>query len=148
MIDIGYLGEALPETTVNSLLLCHATSGCDTTSRFFGFCKIHLSKSNILEKMPTSTAEFYCRQQTVDRVVEAGTNIMIAMYAKFGKFTETSLLTLDKLRHKLFLSSLSTRRKVLYRKRSIKDSSHQLPRLHSITTFGCIIKYKSGCSIL
>ena len=39
----------------------------------------------------------------VDRVVEAGTNIMIAMYAKL---TYTSLLTLDKLRHKLFLSSL------------------------------------------
>ena len=56
--------------------------------------------------MPTSTAEFYCRQQTVDGVVEAVTNIMIAMYAKLGKLTDTSLLTLDKLRHKLFLSSL------------------------------------------
>ena len=28
------------------------------------------------------------------------------MYAKFGKLTNTSLLTLDKLRHKLFLNSL------------------------------------------
>ena len=81
-------------------------SGCDTTSGFFGFGKTRLFKSKILEKMPTSTAEFYCRQQTVDRVVEAGTNIMIAMYAKFGKLSDTSLLILDKLRHKLFLSSL------------------------------------------
>ena len=105
MIDTGYLGEALPETTVNSLLLCHAMSGCDTTSGFFGFGKTRLFKSKILEKMPTSTAEFYCRQQTVDRVVEAGTNIMIAMYAKLGKLTDTSLSTQDKLRHKLFLSS-------------------------------------------
>ena len=105
MIDIGYLGEALPETTANSLLLCHAMSGCVTTSGFFGFGKTRLFKS----KMPTSTAEFYCRQQTVDRIVEAGTNIMIA---------DTSLLTLDKLRHKLFLSSLalSTSREVLYKK--------------------------------
>lgn len=103
MIDIGYLGEALPETTVNSLLLCHAMSGCDTTSGFFGFGKTRLFKSKILEKMPTSTAEFYCRQEAVDRVVEAGTNIMIAMYTKL---TDSSLLTLDKLRHKLFLSSL------------------------------------------
>ena len=31
---------------------------------------------------------------------------MIAMYAKLGKLTDTSLLTLDKLQHKLFLSSL------------------------------------------
>ena len=105
MIDTGYLGEALPETTVNSLLLCHAMSGCDTTSGFFGFGKTRLFKSKILEKMPTSTAEFYCRQQTVDRVVEAGTNIIIAMYAKLGKLTDTSLPTQDKLRHKLFLSS-------------------------------------------
>ena len=104
MIDIGYLDEALPETSVNSLLLYHAMSGCDTTSGFIGFGKTRLFKSKILEKMPT--AEFYCRQQTVDRVVEAGTNIMIAMYAKLGKLTDTSLLTLDKLRHKLFLSSL------------------------------------------
>ena len=57
-------------------------------------------RSKILGKMPTSTDEFYCRQQTVDRVVEAGTNIMIAMYAKLEKLTDTSL-TLDKLRNKL-----------------------------------------------
>ena len=30
------------ETTVNSMLLCHAMSGCDTTSGFFGFGKIRL----------------------------------------------------------------------------------------------------------
>ena len=60
----------------------------------------------ILEKMPTSTAEFYCRQQTVDRVMDAGSNIMIAMYAILEKLPDTSLLTLNKLRHKLFLSSL------------------------------------------
>ena len=106
MIDIGYLGEALAKTTVNSLLLCHAMSGCDTTYGYFGFGKTRLFKSKILKKMPTSTAEFYCRQQTVDWVLEAGTNITIVMYAKIGKLTDTSLLTLDKLRHKLFLSSL------------------------------------------
>ena len=104
MIDIGYLVEALPETTVNSLLLFHTMSG------FFGFGKTRFFKFKILEKMPTSTAEFYCRQQTVDRVVEAGTNIMIAMYAKLGKLTDTSLPTLEKLRHKLFLSSLQQKK--------------------------------------
>ena len=112
-IDIGYLAKAIPETTVNSLLLCHATSGCDTTS---GFGKTRLFKSKILENMPTSRAESYCRQQTVDRVVEAGTNIMIAMYTKLGKLTDTSLLTLDKLRHKLFLRSLHQKKGPIQKK--------------------------------
>ena len=131
--DIGYLVEALPETTVNSLLLC----GCDTTSGFFGFSKIRLFKSKILEKMPTSTAEFYCRQQTVNRVVEAGTNIMIAMYAKLRKLTDTSLLTLDKLRHKLFLSSLHQKKgpvqkKVDHRRLPITSSA---AKYHSLRVY-------------
>ena len=128
------------ETTVNSMLLCHAMSGCDTTSRFFGFGKIRLFKSKIQEKMPTSTAEFYCRQQTVDRVVEAGTNIMITMYAKLGKLTDTSLLTLDKLRHKMFLSSLhhmigSVQKKVDHRQlpsTSLAAKYHSLRVHHQI----------------
>ena len=137
MIDIGYLGEVLPETTVNSLLLCHAMSGCDTTSGFFGFGKTRLFKSKILEKMPTSTSEFYCRQQTVDRVVEAGTSIMIAMYAKLGKLTDTSLLTLDKLRHKLFLSSLHQKKGPVQKKVDHRrlPSTSSAAKYHSLQVY-------------
>ena len=109
-------------------------SGCDTTSGFFGFDKTRLFKSKILEKMPTSTAEFYCRQETVDRVLEAGTNIMIAMYAKLGKLTYTSLLTLEKLRQKLFLSSLHQKKgpeqkKVMNRRLPPTSSAAMYPSL-------------------
>ena len=115
MIDIGYLGEALPSPRdhckFTAPLPCHV--GLQHNLRI-------LFKSKILEKMPTSTAEFYCRQQTVDRVVEAGTNIMNVMYAKLGKLTDTTLLTLDKLRHKLFLSSLRQKKGLVHKKGCFK----------------------------
>ena len=141
IIDIGYLGEALPETPVNSQLLCHAMSAVGLRHNFF--------KSKILEKMPISTAEFYCRQETVDRVVDAGKNIMIAMYAKL---TYTSLALADTRQARTqAVSELSSpeERSCTEKGRSQTAPSRlQLPRLRSITPSGCIIKYRSGCSIL
>ena len=90
LTDIRNLVKALPETTVNSLLRCHAMSGCDTTSGFYGFGNTRLFK--ILGKMPTSTAEFYCRQENDDRVrgIWDGYNDCNV----YAKLTDTSLLTL------------------------------------------------------
>ena len=55
---INFLGK-----TVGSLLLCHALSGCGTTTGFFGFGKVRLLNEDVreLEKMYTVAGEFYVR---------------------------------------------------------------------------------------
>ena len=102
--DIIGLRRSLGKTA-ESLLLYHALTGCDTTSGLFGFGKVRLFKSKLLEKLPSLAGEFYVRQEGSDRVVEAGLKIISMIYSK------SSDNSLDALRYNIF-SSLTDEKKV------------------------------------
>ncbi len=91
-------------------------SGCDTTSGFFGFGKTRLFKSNILQKMAAgNAAEFYCRQEGTERIVNAGLDIIAQMYTKITD-SWNSPLPLDKLRYKLFQDAVHRKKGAVQRK--------------------------------
>lgn len=93
--DIEGIRNILGQRVANSILLIHAFTGCDTTSRIFGVGKDRLLK--ILDSVGDDVINvFYSRDSTPSEVISAGENLMLLLLGMKGtSLNSARLATLE-----------------------------------------------------
>ena len=69
-----------PLDILGSLLLCHAVTGCDTTSSLYLKGKINTIKKRFVLNLTDTAPVFYSAQSSTGDVIEAGEQLMIGLY--------------------------------------------------------------------
>ena len=129
VINIFNLWLSIPEAKIKSLLLCHALTGCDTTSGIHNVGKSKLFKNEILETESDAVEIFYEAGSSSADIKTAGEKLLLPLICK------NRAVSLDELRFTLYKERLSSNtKKTKVDPRNLPPSS-SAASFHSLRTY-------------
>jgi hypothetical protein len=104
MYNINLLKETLGNNVCNELLLGHAYSGCDLTSRIFGIRKKSAFRKRVKSDpvMKFCASAFILQHKSQEDISDLGKDLMVDLFG--GKSNDT----LSSLRHIIFTKKVAT----------------------------------------
>ena len=90
--------NAIPQNVLDSILLAHRFTGCDTVSTIFRIGKTSIIKKNIITEEIAIT--FHSHESSSEKIIQAGEALMMKLYSNPG------YSTINKMRLKVYKRKL------------------------------------------